>query len=32
MGKKGKAPSSKDKEMTPLYTGTTCNRDVGVIT
>ena len=32
MGKKGKTPSSKDKEMTPLYTNTTCNKDVGITT
>ena len=32
MGKKGKAPSSKDKEMTPLYMDTTCNKDVGITT
>ncbi len=32
MGKKGKAPSSEDKEMTPLYTDTTCNRDAGIMT
>ena len=32
MGKKGKALSSKDKEMTPLYTDTTCNKDAGVTT
>lgn len=32
MGKKVKAPSSEDKEMTPLYTDTTCNRDVGITT
>jgi len=32
MGKKGKAPSSEDKEMTPLYIDTTYNRDVGVTT
>jgi len=32
MGKKGKAPSFKDKEMTPLYTDTTCNKDVGITT
>ena len=32
MGKKGKAPSSEDKEMTPLYTDTTCNKDAGITT
>jgi len=32
MGKNGKDPSSKDKEMTPLYTDTTCNKDVGITT
>jgi len=32
MGKKGKAPSSEEKEMTPLYTNTTCNRDAGIST
>ena len=32
MGKKGKAPSSEDQEMTPLYTDTACNRDVGITT
>lgn len=32
MGKKGKAPSTEDKEMTPLYTDTTCNKDVGITT
>ena len=32
MGKKGKAPSSEDKEMTPLYTDTTCNKYVGITT
>jgi len=32
MGKKCKAPSSEDKEMTPLYTDTTCNRDAGITT
>lgn len=32
MGKKGKAPSSKDKEMAPLYTDTACNRDAGINT
>lgn len=31
-GKKGKAPSSKDKEITPLYTDTTCNKDAGITT
>ena len=30
MGKKGKALSSEDKEMTPLYTHTTCNKDVDI--
>jgi len=28
MVKKGKAPTSKKSEMTPLFTDTTCNRDV----
>ena len=32
MGKKGKAPSSDDKEMTPLYTDTACNKDAGITT
>lgn len=32
MGKKGKVPSSEDKEMTPLYTDTACNKDVGITT
>ena len=32
MGKKGKALSSEGKEMTPLYTDTTCNKDVGITT
>ena len=32
MGKKGKAPSSEEKEMAPLYTDTTCNRDAGIAT
>ena len=32
MGKKGKTPSSEDKEMTPLYTDATCNRDAGITT
>ena len=32
MGKKGKAPSSKDKEMAPLYTNTTYNKDTGITT
>jgi len=32
MGKKGKAPSFEEKEMTPLYTDTACNRDVGIAT
>lgn len=32
MGKKGKAPSSEDKEMTPLYTDTTCNKDASITT
>ena len=32
MGKKGKAPVAEDKEMTPLYTDTTCNKDVGITT
>ena len=30
VGKKGKAPSSEDREMTPLYTNTTCNKDAGI--
>ena len=32
MRKKGKALISKDKEMTPLYTDITCNRDAGITT
>ena len=32
MGNTGKALSSEDKEMTPLYTDTTCNKDVIVTT
>ena len=32
MGKKGKALSSEDKEMTPLYTDTTCNKDFNITT
>ena len=32
MGKKGKAPISEDKQMTPLYIETTCNKDVGITT
>ena len=32
MGNKGKAPSSEDKEMTPLYTDTTCNKYVDITT
>ena len=32
IGKKGKAPSSEDKEMTPLYTDTTCNKDASITT
>ena len=32
MGKKGKASSSEDQEMTPLYTDTACNRDAGITT
>ena len=32
MGKKGKAPSSEDQEMTRLYTDTTYNRDTGITT
>jgi len=32
MGKKSKASSSEEKEMAPLYTNTTCNRDVGIAT
>jgi len=30
MGKKGKARSSEEKEMMPLYTDTTCNRDANI--
>lgn len=32
MGKKGKAPSSEEKEMAPLYTDTACNKDAGIFT
>lgn len=32
MGKKGKAPVAEEKEMTPLYIDTTCNRDVDITT
>ena len=32
MGKKGKAPSFEDKEMMPLYTDTTCNKDTSITT
>jgi len=32
MGKKSKAPSSKEKEMAPLYIDTACNRDAGIAT
>ena len=32
MGKKGKASSSEDQEMTPLYTDTGYNRDTGITT
>ena len=32
MGKKGKAPSSDNKEMMPLYIDTACNRDAGITT
>ena len=32
MGKKGKAPSFEEKEMAPLYTDTTYNRDIGIAT
>ena len=32
MRKKGKALSSEEKEMAPLYTDTTCNRDAGIST
>lgn len=32
MGKKGKAPSSKEKKMAPLYTNTAYNRDAGIAT
>ena len=32
MGKKDKALSSEDKEMTPLYTDTSCNKDAGITT
>ena len=30
MEKKGKALSYEDQEMTPLYTDTDCNKDVGI--
>ena len=32
MGNKDKAPSSKEKEMTPLYIDTACNKDAGITT
>jgi len=32
MGKKNKAQSSEVKEMAPLYTDTTCNRDAWIST
>ena len=32
MGNKGKASSSNDKEMMPLYRDTACNRDTGITT
>ena len=32
MGKKRKAPSAEDKEMTPLYTNTTYNKDASITT
>ena len=32
MGKKGKAPSSEEKEMVPLYTDIAFNRDAGIAT
>ena len=32
MGKKGKAPSSENQEMMPLYTDTACNRDASITT
>ena len=32
MGKKDKALSSEDKEMTPLQTDTACNKDAGITT
>ena len=32
MGKKGKVLVAEDKEMTPLYTDTTCNKNVGITT
>jgi len=32
MGNKGKALSSEEKEMAPLYTDTACNRDTGIAT
>ena len=32
MGKKGKAPNSKEKEMAPLYTDTACKKDAGIAT
>ena len=30
--KKSKAPSSEEKEMAPLYTNTTCNKDSDIAT
>ena len=32
MGKKNKAQGSEVKEMVPLYTDTTCNKDAGIST
>lgn len=32
MGKTGKAPISKEKEMAPLYTDIACNRDASIAT
>ena len=32
MGKKDKALSSEDKEMTPLYKDTVCHKDAGITT
>ena len=32
MGKKGKALVAEDKEMMPLYTDTTCNKDADITT